>query len=163
MPPMGHGEISLDVRGVIDACQRTINLIDKQVRRALRHSAGVVAVSARKQHSYQDRTGHLTSSIGYGVPEGGTTVNVDVTATMPYADAIERGAKPHVIKPKKPGGRLVFGTVSGLVFAKQVNHPGNRPFRFLAEALEREQDDVFASVGTGLEAAMQEAGFEVIK
>lgn len=48
-----------------------------------------------------------------------------------YAAAHHEGAKPHVIVPRKPGGRLVFKVAGKTVFAKKVNHPGNAPNPYL--------------------------------
>jgi Bacteriophage HK97-gp10, putative tail-component len=157
---MGHGEISLEVGLVIDACTRTINAVDKRLRLALRRAASAVATSAHRQHSYQDRTGNLSNSIHAGEVSGGTELRVDITANTPYAAAIEYGARPHKINAK-PGKWLRFGTVSGVVFAKSVNHPGNRPYKYLAGALERESETVNARVGEGLAAGFRDAGFEV--
>lgn len=158
---MGHGEISLDVRAVVDACQRTINAIDQHVRGALRRSAVTVANSAHRQHAYKDRTGSLSNSIRAGEPVGGTLVTVDVTADTPYAAAIELGAKPHVITARK-GKALRFQVGGRTVFRRSVNHPGNKPYKFLAGALEREVDDIYVHIENALEGALEESGFEVI-
>jgi len=50
----------------------------------------------------------------------------------PYAAAIDQGARPHDIFPKR-GNRLVFfwQKKNKMVFAKRVKHPGNRPYRFM--------------------------------
>lgn len=50
-----------------------------------------------------------------------------------YAAAHHEGADPHVIVPKasNPIGRLVFQVNGRTVFAKKVNHPGNRPNPYL--------------------------------
>ena len=50
----------------------------------------------------------------------------------PYAAAIDKGARPHVITAK--GKALRFMGNGGFVFRKRVNHPGNRPFKFLSTA-----------------------------
>lgn len=54
-----------------------------------------------------------------------------------YAAAHHEGAKPHVIlpRPDNPIQRLVFRVNGKLVFAKKVNHPGNRPNPFLTRWL----------------------------
>ena len=50
----------------------------------------------------------------------------------PYAKAIDGGAKAHVITAK--GKALRFVGRSGVVFRKVVNHPGNKPYKFLYRA-----------------------------
>ena len=48
-----------------------------------------------------------------------------------HAKWIEDGTKPHVIKPRR-AKLLRFRAKSGaLVFARKVNHPGTKPYRFL--------------------------------
>ena len=54
-----------------------------------------------------------------------------------YAAAIDRGARPHIIRPRGGyGNRLAFywPKVGKWVFPRQVHHPGNRPYRFLYAA-----------------------------
>lgn len=55
-----------------------------------------------------------------------------------YAAAHHEGAKPHVIVPRpgNPIGRLVFKVGERTVFAKKVNHPGNRPNPYLTRWLQ---------------------------
>jgi hypothetical protein len=52
-----------------------------------------------------------------------------------YAAAQHQGARPHIIVPRKPGGRLVFQVAGKTVFAKRVNHPGNPANPYLARWL----------------------------
>lgn len=58
-----------------------------------------------------------------------------VTNTAAQASYLENGTRPHVILPRR-GTYLVFpGRDGRLVFARQVNHPGTRPYRVLTDAL----------------------------
>lgn len=54
-----------------------------------------------------------------------------------YAAAHHQGAQPHVIvpRPDNASGRLVFKVNGRTVFAKKVNHPGNRPNPYLTRWL----------------------------
>lgn len=159
---MGHGEISLDVESVITACDQVEAQLAIHLPLALVMAGDLVAESARTTHGYQDRTGNLTRSI-YAEPVSGSyagrDLSVAVGANANYGAAIELGAKPHIIRARK--GLLRFGTVSGLVFTKAVNHPGNKPYRFLHEALDREADDLTLIIGNGMTDAWEAAGFEV--
>jgi len=49
----------------------------------------------------------------------------------PYGDAIDSGARPHVIVPRKAKLLRFIGRDGRTVFAKRVNHPGNRPYKFM--------------------------------
>jgi hypothetical protein len=73
---------------------------------------------------------------------------------------VEYGTRPHVIVPKKRGGRLAFrgkyvaktrpgvissragGAKGGLRFAKQVQHPGTQPRHFSATIAKRRQKNL---------------------
>ena len=47
------------------------------------------------------------------------------------ARIVDKGTRPHMIRPRKKGGMLVFRGRNGrMVFARSVRHPGSGPFRF---------------------------------
>jgi hypothetical protein len=161
---MGHdgGGISLDVSGIEYAIDRVEAELALVMPVALRQAGDQVAQSARENHGYQDRSGNLTRSI-YADPVdgsfGGGRLEVVVAANANYGAPIEFGSKPHKITAK-PGGTLRFGTISGVVFAQSVDHPGNPAFRFMAEALEREIDDITITFENALADAFEAAGFD---
>jgi len=51
-----------------------------------------------------------------------------------YAAAIDQGAKPHVIVPRRGKFLRFIGSNGRTVFARRVKHPGNKPYRFLSNA-----------------------------
>lgn len=70
-----------------------------------------------------------------GSPEG---PRMRVWNTVKHAVWIEAGTRPHIIRPRKVGGVLVFTTRGGdTVFAREVHHPGTRAYRILETALRR--------------------------
>lgn len=59
-----------------------------------------------------------------------------ITNSAAHATYLNNGTPPHVIRPRKPGGVLVFTNKAGqIVFAREVHHPGTRPYRILDDAL----------------------------
>jgi hypothetical protein len=62
---------------------------------------------------------------------------VRVTAGAPYSAILERGSRPHVIRPRKPGGVLRFRVNGRVVYAKKVNHPGTPAFHILRDGVKR--------------------------
>jgi len=52
-----------------------------------------------------------------------------------YAPFVNDGTRPHIIKPKRPGGSLRFVIGGRVVYAKVVHHPGTRARPFLDRAL----------------------------
>ena len=98
-------------------------------------------VGGRARRNAPSKFGKLRQSIRekIGKLKGEISVNVD------YAGAVERGTKPHIIKPKKkkalafkPGGGFRFWDESGRVVLKSVKHPGTSPQPFLGPAMEAE-------------------------
>lgn len=57
--------------------------------------------------------------------------------TAPYADIIEEGSRPHIIRPRRAGGVLRFKVRGGVVFARRAFHPGTKPRHVIATALRR--------------------------
>lgn len=77
-------------------------------------------------------SGELRRSLGVRVEIDRVVVGPDT----PYAGYVEFGTKPHDIKPKKPGGVLVFSAGGQKVFARVVHHPGTKAQPFVQESFE---------------------------
>lgn len=95
---------------------------------------GKHAVSHVNQHpKFKPRTGALQAATKTKVvrTKGGKLLRI--SNSKPYAGAIDKGARPHVIKAKA-GGKLRFKGSGGWVSKSSVNHPGNRPYKFLYRA-----------------------------
>jgi hypothetical protein len=107
--------------------------------------AGVRGVGFAKKR-VRRKTGNLGRTIRMGTV---TDTYVEIKAggqlNVGYAGAIERGARPHVIRPRKAkvlawggsrtlGGRLRAGG-RATNFAMVVHHPGNPAYPFLAPGL----------------------------
>lgn len=94
--------------------------------------------NAQKNVAPHRKTGNLQRNIVPG-PLTRDTAVVEVRA--PYAAALEKGARPHIIKPKNAKvlawggkrrltGRLAAGS-EATNFAAIVHHPGNKPYPYL--------------------------------
>lgn len=89
-------------------------------------------VAQMRRHPLVPRdTGELVGSIR-GEPAvivTGTRSTFRVKAPVIQALTTDKGARPHVIRPRRQGGLLVFSwpKAGGTVFLRHVNHPGNRP------------------------------------
>jgi HK97 gp10 family phage protein len=99
-------------------------------------------------------TGTLRHSLGIRVHTNRVEIGPNLNQA-PYAGYVEFGTKPHVIRPKKPGGVLVFTVGGTKVFAKKVNHPGTKPQPYVAPAFQAWVD----SLGT----MAAEANVKVLK
>lgn len=60
---------------------------------------------------------------------GGGVYRGRIAAPVIQAVTTDKGARPHVITPRRAGGVLVFHwpKAGGTVFLRRVNHPGNPP------------------------------------
>ena len=100
--------------------------------------AAQIKTVAEAQKLVHRRTGHLQRNI---VPGSISATSARVEARTPYAAPLERGSKPHVIRPKKAkvlawgGPRRLTGRLrSGAKathFATIVHHPGSKPYPYL--------------------------------
>lgn len=94
------------------------------------------------------RTGKLRSTIHAEI----TARGFKLTADTPYAKFMEYGTKRHVIRAKA-GKRLAFTVNGRKVFAKKVNHPGTKPYRYLSIALLAAFNEFKATFKPGLAKA----------
>jgi hypothetical protein len=79
-------------------------------------------------------TGLLRDSIFERVSESGTAVSAVTGTGLSYAKGLEDGNPPHVIVPVR--AKMLSFVVGGTrVFARKVNHPGNRAFHYLRDTL----------------------------
>lgn len=82
-------------------------------------------------------TGELQSRIKTARGRWGFEVEGQVIAVPKYAIFVHEGTAPHIIKPKKPGGQLVFFSAKAghTIHTTIVHHPGTRAVPFLSENL----------------------------
>lgn len=85
------------------------------------------------------RTGKMAEQIDWKREVAKRGIVARIGTPVRYAAVQELGSKPHEIRPKKPGGMLVFhwAKVGHMVYLRRVWHPGTKPVRFLQRALER--------------------------
>lgn len=87
------------------------------------------------------KSGKLKATIGSRIVRSNPGYNVEVFAggtpeTSRYVLAHHDGARPHVIRPRRKRA-LKFQAGGRTVFAKKVNHPGNRANPFLLRAAQQ--------------------------
>ena len=71
---------------------------------------------------------------------------------VPHANFVHGGTRPHVIRPRSPGGVLAFKIGGQMVFAKRVNHPGTKANPFYDHAISQSASEINALlVRTGLQ------------
>ena len=82
-------------------------------------------------------TGRLANSLGMRVREAPNSVRGFVSTRVKYAMPIHEGARAHVIRPRRSGGRLrFFWEAAGReVSFRYVNHPGVGSTPFLTSSM----------------------------
>ena len=102
----------------------------------------------------KQRTGALRESINPYREDAGDVLSGGAGggAGLDYAHALEFGAAPHEIVPRT-GRFLRFERDGRVIFARRVNHPGNRPFRYMRDSFDENAESGIAK----LRAAVQEA------
>lgn len=156
--------VNLDV-SQIEAAERVVEReLETSMHRALGKAAALVAAEARERHDYKDHSVRgLTNSIRDGLVTGtmaGRDMHVDVTAHAKYSKIIEDGSRAHEIRAKKKKA-LRFTFLHLPVFARRVQHPGTKPYRFLANALERSLPEITELSAEATAQAFAAAGFEI--
>jgi hypothetical protein len=97
------------------------------------HAARPLVVEQMKADPFVPRgeTGKLAQSLTAdpAIRSAGTRSTMTVRAPVIQARTTDRGTRPHLILPRRPGGKLAFyWTHAGrFVVLPRVNHPGNAP------------------------------------
>jgi len=86
-------------------------------------------------HGYSLReSGKLKRSIEATAQITNTAVTIEVITGVPYAEYVMAGVAPHIIVPRK-AKMLRWNGPNGEVFARMVNHPGQKANDFVRRAM----------------------------
>lgn len=134
---MARSYRSVRVRLYPSQVNRLLHTPAGQVGRYFARVGGYVTREAQRltAERLQRQTGQYAGGFRTTTLVVGGVLRTRITNSANHATFLERGTRPHMIYPRK-GRYLVFTSRSGqLVFAKQVAHPGTRPYRILTDAL----------------------------
>lgn len=98
--------------------------------------AGVFGrLHVRAHAGFKHRTGQTAAATTHTVRKGRGSWTVALQNRAKHAAALDLGARPHVIAARR-APFLVFWwpKLRRLMALRKVNHPGNRPYRFLYRA-----------------------------
>lgn len=112
--------------------------------------SAAVEVQMAAQAAAPVKTGALRDSITISYPEPTTAIigpKVDYGVYQEFGTGSrgEFGGQPYTIRPKKPGGYLVWKGKNGQVFARKVTHPGVRGKAYMRKGLTRALGDKIVS------------------
>lgn len=158
---MLHFEV--DVESVVKAVERARENLARNIPTALAMSADLVAVQAKTVHEYTDRSNTLTPSIAPDSIEGtfdGGNLSVVVAAGAAYGLFVEKGTRPHTIRPRHRKA-LRWPAEGGFVFARKVRHPGTKAMNFLANALDAKVAEIDEAMQDATALSFAQAGFDI--
>lgn len=94
-------------------------------------------VAAYQRANVGVKTGELLSTIRTEEDPPAVLVTAGRAGRTPQLGYQIYGTGPHVIRPRNPGGRLVFfwDKAGRVVYLKSVNHPGTRRNAFVQESI----------------------------
>jgi hypothetical protein len=111
--------------------QRILRLPGGMVHRNMERRVRRVEAEARRR-----APGSMGNTIRAQIQRGpGGEFRGVISVRHPAALYVINGARPHMIFPRRPGGVLRFTVGGRVVYARYVNHPGNKPNDFLRQAL----------------------------
>ena len=123
------GVASADIASLADALKEAAKNSEITTQEVLVHSANYLKTEMEARVPVD--TGRLKQSIQVRVSGKRITVGPDT----PYAEYVEFGTAPHVIKPKK-SNVLAFQAGGRTVIVRSVNHPGTKAQPFVRPAFE---------------------------
>lgn len=114
------------------------NETENNVKAVIRKSALNIEKNAKQNLSNNKsvKTGHLMRGIGSDIKGLEATVH---TSNIKYAIMVEKGTKPHIIKPKNKKALYWKGASRPV---KQVKHPGSKAKPYLIPAFDKEKDKI---------------------
>ena len=109
------------------------------VQKAIKKSAFNIEAKAKRnvEANRTVKTGHLRKMISTQVGDLEATVH---TSNVKYAICVEKGTKPHIIRPNPKKGKKALYWEGLKHPVKKVNHPGTKAKPFLIPAFESEKD-----------------------
>jgi len=123
------------------------------VRTELEAAAKVGEAHPGKHATFTHRTHKLEKSTkGQVIRTSKGGFRVRLSNARKYAAAIDLGAKPHTITARR-AKNLRFIVGGKLMFRKTVQHPGNRPYRFLYRATQAAARVAGANLESGMARA----------
>jgi hypothetical protein len=114
--------------------------VTRDVRDATKFEAPGPGKFPRNRTGINYGKGRLMNSVGSSVYAGGTDeIEGHVFVKPDYARYVIHGTKPHLIKPKKPGGYLRFYWFKHAkwMVVRHVNHPGTAANDFMIRGLRK--------------------------
>jgi hypothetical protein len=108
------------------------------VGRIMAAYAGFATIAAKQvqRERITRRTGRYERGFSSRYIPDGNGGRVQLTNSAPQARILEKGSKPHVIRPRAKSV-LRFEVGGRIVYTRRVQHPGTRPYNILRDGARR--------------------------
>lgn len=116
------------------AFKKAPEIVSKELEKATKDAGKLILATEKSEVPI--KTGQLRRSITLEYKP----ISVSIYPTVKYALPVHDGSKPHVIMAK--GKALVFKKDGKLIFARRVNHPGNKPNPFVERTVSKTESPV---------------------
>ncbi len=119
--------------------ERELKRYMKKNRKEFEHRVNQATAGMHKMavNNAPRKNGDLRENIIFGVDD--RQLEGEVISNAEYSAAVEKGTKPHVIRPVKK--KVLANPETGEIFGKKVNHPGTTAQPFLYPAWKKAQKD----------------------
>jgi hypothetical protein len=107
---------------------------ERVIGAALAQAGDEAVEHVQRYPEFKPRTGALQKATKATVVRTSGGRLLRLSNAKPYAGAIDGGARPHIITPRRGRFLRFIGRDGKTVFARRVRHPGNKPYRFLYNA-----------------------------
>jgi HK97 gp10 family phage protein len=119
------------------AFQKAPEIADKELQKATKDAGKLILATEKTEAPV--KTGQLRRSITLEY----RPISATITPTVNYALPVHEGSKPHIITPRRKSV-LAFKKNGKLIFARKVNHPGNKPNKFVERTVNKSENPVNA-------------------
>jgi hypothetical protein len=129
----------IDLRPVRAAHSRFLSQHRAAVSTEMRLAAEAGVAEVQRKPGFKRRTGATQAATSGKVIRTRSGGVVRLRNPKPHARTLEGGSRAHVIRARRAKA-LRFSSNGRLVFAKSVQHPGTKPYRFLSRARDTASD-----------------------
>jgi hypothetical protein len=126
------------------AFKKAPEITAKELEKATKE-AGKTVLATEKQE-VPIKTGQLRRSITMDY----RPISVSIYPTVKYALPVHEGSKPHIILPVRKTV-LAFKKGGKMIFARRVNHPGNKPNKFVERTVSKSESPINAFFSKALD------------
>lgn len=98
---------------------------------------------AKQSANWKDRTSHARQGINGESLKEGNHFRISLSHGVEYGEILEKGSKPHIIRPKNKQALYWRGASHPVKF---VNHPGTKGFKTLETTVESNISNIKTTV-----------------